>query len=68
MNEDLDYIKKFSKITIANACERAGVKKNNLWSGKTSKKNINKVRKILENDVATLYLLREVEDETNNTL
>ena len=40
MNEDLDYIKKFSKITITRACELANVKKNNLWSGKVKKEKI----------------------------
>ena len=62
MNEDLDYIKKFSKITITRACELANVKKNNLWSGKVKKEKIKKVRKILESNVAELYLLNEVKD------
>lgn len=69
MNEDLEYIRKFAKITIVKACEMAGVKKQNLWTGKTSKENIKKVRKILESNVAELYLLRDGEiDETTNTL
>lgn len=69
MNKDLDYIKKFSKITIARACAIAGVKKNNLWSGKASKQKIEKVKRILESNVAELYLLKEDEDvKTNNTL
>ena len=69
MNEDLEYIKMFSKITIKDACVRAGVHKQNLWTGKTSKKNIKKVRKILENDIATLYLYKDgVVSETDDTL
>lgn len=69
MNEDLDYIKRFSKITIIKACEKAGVKKSNLWTGKANKNKIKKVRKILESSVAELYLIRsEEDDKTNNTL
>lgn len=58
-NEDLQYIKKFSQITITEACKIAGVDKSNLWSGRTTKKNIRKVRKIIESCVAKLYLLEE---------
>lgn len=70
MNEDLEYIKKFAKITIVKACEIAGVKKQNLWTGKTSKTKIKKVRKILESNVAELYLLKDGESDvkTDNTL
>lgn len=60
MNEDLEYIKSFSKITITKACKIAGIKnKNNLWTGKTKKENIKKVRKILESNIAELYLIKE---------
>lgn len=70
MNEDLEYIKNFSKITITKACERAGIKnKNNLWTGKANKQKIKKVRKILESNIAELYILKEEENvKTNNTL
>ena len=60
-NEDLQYIKKFSQITITEACKLAEVNKSNLWSGRTSKKNIRKVRKIIESSVARLY----IEDNLN---
>lgn len=57
--EDLDYIKKFSKISIKSVCEKAKVDTANLYSGKTSKKNIKKVRKYIESNIAELYLLNE---------
>ncbi len=66
-NEDLEYIKNFSKITIVKACEIAGVKKQNLWTGKANKNKIKKVRKILENNVAELYLLKENKDDKTNS-
>lgn len=57
--DDLEYIKRFSQITIKLACEKANVNVSNLWSGKTSKKNIIKVKKILESEVAKLYILED---------
>lgn len=57
--EDLEYIKKFSQITIIEVCKKAGVNPSNLWSGKTSKKNINKVKKLLESEVAKLYIIED---------
>ena len=60
--EDLEYIKKFSKITMKSICEKAKVDKANVFSGKASKKNINKVKRQIESEVAKLYLV-EVEDE-----
>lgn len=59
MNEDLEYIKRFSQITIIEACKKANVNKSNLWTGRTSKKNIKKVRKILESEVAKLYIIED---------
>ena len=57
--DDLEYIKKFSQITIIEVCKKAGVNHSNLWSGKTSKKNINKVKKLLESEVAKLYIIED---------
>ena len=61
--EDLDYIKKFSKISIKSVCDKANVDKANLYSGRTSKKNIKKVRKYIESNIAELYLLNERDEE-----
>lgn len=61
--EDLEYIKKFSQITIIEVCKKAGVNPSNLWSGKTSKKNINKVKKLLESEVAKLYIIEDKKNE-----
>lgn len=47
-NEDIQFIKKFSNITIKKACEKAGVNRSNLTNGYTSDENISKVKKELE--------------------
>lgn len=64
--EDLEYIKKFSKISIKSVCDKAKVDKSNLYSGKTSKKNIKKVRKYIESNIAELYLYNEDINNKNN--
>ena len=64
-NEDLEYIKKFSMITIKEACKIARVNTSNLWSGRCSKNKIKQVKKILESEVAKLYI---IEDEQTSIL
>lgn len=61
--DDLEYIKKFSKITIKNVCEKSNVDKSNVFNGKASKKKINKVRKQIESEVAKLYIIRDEDNE-----
>lgn len=62
-NDDLEYIKNFSQITIREVCKKAGVDPSNLWSGRTAKKNIKKVRKLLESEVAKLYIIEDYNNE-----
>lgn len=40
---DLEFIKSFSKITITDTCKELGVNRENLYKGKTTKKNEMKV-------------------------
>lgn len=61
-NEDLEYLKKFSKITITEVCKKAKVDSSNLYKGTASKKAIKKVRKILESEVAKLYIIKDEQD------
>jgi hypothetical protein len=58
-NDDLEYIKKFSQITINEACKKAKVDPSNVWSGKASKKKIKQVKKVLESEVAKLYIIED---------
>lgn len=58
-NEDLEYIKKFSSISITDVCKKLGVDRSNLLNGRTTKRNMKLVRKGLESEVAKLYLMEE---------
>lgn len=53
---DLEYIKKFSKITITKVCKKLDINRGNLLNGRTTKSNIKKVREELESEVAKLYI------------
>ena len=64
--EDLEYIKKFSKITVKSVCDKTSVDKSNLFSGRTSKENIKKVREQIESEVAKLYLKKGEVDYDNS--
>lgn len=54
---DLEYIKKFNQIQITKICKNAKVNRGNLYSGRTKKENIAKVRKTIESEIAKLYLM-----------
>lgn len=54
---DLEYIKKFNKIQLTKICKNAKVNRGNLYSGRTKKENIAKVRKTIESEIAKLYLM-----------
>ena len=53
-NEDMDFIKKFSKITIKKACDSAGVNSSNLHNGITTDENIKKVKNEIEKMIKEL--------------
>ena len=53
--EDLEYIKKFSKIGISKACKNINVNRGNVLNGTASENTIKKVRTELENQLATIY-------------
>lgn len=57
--EDLEYIKKFSKISIKKMCEKAHANRGNVLSGNASKKTINKVKRQIESEVAKLYIIED---------
>lgn len=61
--EDLEYIKKFSKINITRACKKVKVNRANLLNNKTTKENVKKVREELEHQVAKLYIKKEEEND-----
>lgn len=46
--KDLEYIKKFSKITIIDICRSLNINKSNLWNGKASAENVAKVKEEIQ--------------------
>lgn len=42
-NEDLEFIRKFAKITIAGICKDLNINKSNVWRGTAKKDTIKKV-------------------------
>lgn len=58
-NSDLEFIKNFSKITIKDICKKAKVNKANLYTNRASKENINKVKRLIESEIAKLYEYKE---------
>lgn len=59
---DLEYIKKFSKITIKKICLIEKIDSSNLYKGKISDEKIKRVRKRLESEVASLYVIEKVSE------
>lgn len=54
-NEDLNYIKKFSKITIKKACKHFGYNQGNICAGKSGDIATRNVRKYIENELSKIY-------------
>lgn len=67
--EDLKYIKSFTKISVNKVCKELGFNTRNILVGKATKEKIHLVRKTIEDKQARLYLL-EVDNngETSSTL
>lgn len=61
--KDLDYIKKFSKITISGICEKKKINRANLLNNKSAPKNAKIVREEIESEIAKLYIKNEGEVE-----
>ena len=57
--EYIEFIRGFSKITITKVCKKAKVIPQNLYKGRVSKENLEKVKRILEEELAKLYINEE---------
>lgn len=60
--QDLEYIKKFSKITISGICEKKKINRANLLNNKSAPKNAKIVREEIESEIAKLYIKNEEEN------
>lgn len=63
--EDLEFIKKFSKISISGICEKKKINRANLLTNRTTKKNAKIVREEIESEVAKLYIKNDDEEKDN---
>lgn len=62
---DFEYIKKFSKITVKNACNKNKIDYSNLLAHRTTPENYKKVREEIESEFAKLYIKKDIKNETN---
>lgn len=54
--ENHNFIRKFSKITIDGICKKVGVARQNVFLGTARADKIEKVKKEIEKEIAKLYL------------
>ncbi len=61
--ENLEYIKKFSKITISGICKKKKIDRSNLFANRGSKENAKIIREEIESEIAKLYIKEDNKDE-----
>lgn len=66
--EDLEYIKKFTKISVNKVCKELGYNTANILKGKATRERVHNVRRLIEEKQAKLYLLEDTNGETSSTL
>lgn len=66
--EDLEYIKKFTKISVNKVCKELGYNTANILKGKATSERVHNVRRLIEEKQAKLYLLEDTNGETSSTL
>ena len=59
IDEDLEFIKGFSKISVQKICTKKNINRGNLLNGRSSRINSKLVRKGIESEVAKLYIEKE---------
>ena len=66
--EDLEYIKKFTKISVNKVCLELGYNTANILKGKATSERVHNVRRLIEEKQAKLYLMEDTNGETSSTL
>lgn len=61
--DDLKFIKKFGKISIARICRELKIDYRNLYNNRTTKSNISTVKKHIESEYAKLYIIKDEANE-----
>lgn len=59
--KDIEFIKKFSKITIKSACDQAGVSKSNFWGERVNEEKVKEIKRIL-----LIAILKIIMEDLNN--
>jgi len=52
--KDLEFIKKYSKISITAICKKIGVNRGNVWTGRASADTIRKVREAINSEIDSI--------------
>lgn len=66
--EDLEFIKKFTKISVNKVCKELGYNTANILKGKATPERVHNVRRLIEEKQAKLYLMEDTNGETSSTL
>ena len=66
--EDLEYIKKFTKISVNKVCKELGYKTANILKGKATTERVHNVRRLIEEKQAKLYLMEDTNGKETNSL
>lgn len=66
--EDLKFIKSFTKISVNKVCKELGFNTRNIMVGKATKEKIHLVRKTIEDRQARLYLMEDKDGKETNAL
>lgn len=57
--DDINFIKKFSKITISGICRKYNIDRTNLMNNRTKLENFKIIREEIESEYAKLYIKKE---------
>ena len=61
IDENLLYIRKFSKISLTDICDKLKITRINIYNGKIGKDATKKIREEIESEIAKLYLKLDIE-------
>lgn len=57
--DDINFIKKFSKITISGICRKYNIDRTNLMNNRTKLENFKIIREEIESEYAKLYIKKD---------
>ena len=66
--EDLEFIKKFTKISVNKVCKELGYNTANILKGKATPERVHNVRRLIEEKQAKLYLMEDTNGKETNSL